>query len=1245
NQIAATGNLFTNNANLGVGYRSNNSEHLRGYFDEVRIWNVARTQAQIAANMYGPLPSPQAGLLAYYTFDGSNPLANSASTQFNGTLQNPAVVVNNTQCLSYTPFEAVASNNGPACLGGSVVLTADEVPGATYRWTGPGGFVSTDRVAVRNNLGPADFGTYRLVVSSACCTDTAFTSFGLTPAVSAAAYPSAIQIGDSAVLVGFGAQNYVWQPGNLSGESVVVRPTRTTTYTVTGALDSAGCVNTAQVTVLVNCPAITVLPADVVSLCQGQSVVLSVEEANGSEVYLAYEWSPATGLSSANQAAVIAAPQQTTAYTVTAYGIEGCVATTIVVVQIGDGSFALVPDQTTICVGNAVTLTGFGQNLQWFVNGNPIEAPPGNVLVDYPPVGTRFYTLRGSDASGCSGETTVQVAVDPYVEIDIEIAADDSILCFGESTTLTALGSAENYFWQPGNLVGPSISISPDQTTTHTLIAYNSSRCADTAQVTIFVGPLGSDLDDVTLCAGQSVRLAATELPGATYLWAPAEGLSATDRPVVWANPAVTTEYTVTGTTADGCVDRQTVVVTVVPSPSVSASSPSPTICPGNPALLVASNPGALPLKWLPGGQTTSEIIVYPTVTTTYSAVVYAQNGCTDTATVVVSVFEPPSISVEALPPSVCAGVSSSITATGALQYNVQPGNGFFLQGQSFSVSPTTTTTYTVIGANAPGCLDTAYVTVFIDSITYLTPQTQTVCRGDTAVLSLSGYENYEWRPGLLTGSTVRVSPPITTVYTVYASNPSGCADTVSFTVNVLPRPQPVVTPESDTVCFRYVTYLVASGGDAYVWFPGPYAGETLFVALDSTTTFTLVARNDNGCVAEAARRIEVVPLPVVEAVAEADSVCPGAPVRLFASGAQEYVWVNELTGEAYFGDAIEIFPDETTTLILTGTDRFGCQASDTVVVYTYDPPAFEVEILPGDTVCIGSEVRLTVPEGYTYFWFSSLAFSDSSDTSVAFTADEPGVVSVVVAALDSRGCVSADTAIVTVVNLPDLTAAGDTVCPGGTARLTASLVADGGSTVGEFAWFELDSLNRFTGEIYFGSPAEVVVARPTRFVVVATDVYGCESSDTVEVAVRTPPTAGVTQAGPYVCQGEAMALIVSGGVDYRILPEEFFIFADYEQGVAFVRPDVTTTFTVTAFDEFGCADSDTTTVVVRPNPVIGDFSYEPAICFGDSTVLFYSGSTDIIIWKLEFVDTSLELTGGAVVLAPRTTTTYTLRA
>ena len=77
--IPVTGNMMQNDIittiggfNGGIGnYGVNPGEYFDGDIDELRIWNVARSQAQISANMNDlPTYATEPGLLAYYKFDG-----------------------------------------------------------------------------------------------------------------------------------------------------------------------------------------------------------------------------------------------------------------------------------------------------------------------------------------------------------------------------------------------------------------------------------------------------------------------------------------------------------------------------------------------------------------------------------------------------------------------------------------------------------------------------------------------------------------------------------------------------------------------------------------------------------------------------------------------------------------------------------------------------------------------------------------------------------------------------------------------------------------------------------------------------------------------------------------------------------------------------------------------------------------------------------------------------------------------
>ncbi len=93
-QVAASGPLVQNNwqTQIGLYFNQQTVENFIGYINEVRIWNVARTQTEIQTFMNQSLPSPSTipGLLAYYTFD--NLLNKQGNATWNGTLSGNATI-------------------------------------------------------------------------------------------------------------------------------------------------------------------------------------------------------------------------------------------------------------------------------------------------------------------------------------------------------------------------------------------------------------------------------------------------------------------------------------------------------------------------------------------------------------------------------------------------------------------------------------------------------------------------------------------------------------------------------------------------------------------------------------------------------------------------------------------------------------------------------------------------------------------------------------------------------------------------------------------------------------------------------------------------------------------------------------------------------------------------------------------------------------------------------------------------
>ena len=140
-QIAASGNLVQNNLLTaiaqGAGASAGALSQYFGLVNEVRIWNVVRSQQQIQQFMNDTLPSPttQNGLVAYYIFNSlKNKQGNSA---YDGTLKGAATINETNPNCSF-----IADSCGiiPSCT-------------QTYNWTTWQNFYGDSAIGVINNSG------------------------------------------------------------------------------------------------------------------------------------------------------------------------------------------------------------------------------------------------------------------------------------------------------------------------------------------------------------------------------------------------------------------------------------------------------------------------------------------------------------------------------------------------------------------------------------------------------------------------------------------------------------------------------------------------------------------------------------------------------------------------------------------------------------------------------------------------------------------------------------------------------------------------------------------------------------------------------------------------------------------------------------------------------------------------------------------------------------------------------------
>lgn len=440
---------------------------------------------------------------------------------------------------------------------------------------------------------------------------------------------------------------------------------------------------------------------------------------------------------------------------------------------------------------------------------------------------------------------------------------------------------------------------------------------------------------------------------GSTWLLCPGStlGLSITGsfNQVAWSTGSVFLSTTVnspgtyTVSARSGCtVGTDTMVVTGLTAAVTAAAS---AICPGDSTLLVVAG-NAFNYSWNPGGSTNDSVMVQPSSTTTYTMTAGGSGGCTYTVNTTVTVHPQPVVTASASSSAVCYGDSAVLAASGAVSYTWQPLN---VSGAAVTVGPPSTTTYTVSGTDANGCVDTAAVTLTINPLPAVlaSADTNVICNRDTVMLMATGASTYVWTPSASLDNAntdmPNAFPSATTDYIVMGTDANGCvnSDTVTINVNALP----VIVPTAGSpICAGDTAYLSASGAVSYNWMPGNLSGSsvTAFPLPVGVSTYTVTGTDANGCSDTSSVSVTVNELPLITVTGN-NTVCAGTQVTLTASGAVSYVWMPANVTTNPYVDA----PLVTTTYTVSGTSADGCVGNTIVTVPVNPLPTATLNIVP----------------------------------------------------------------------------------------------------------------------------------------------------------------------------------------------------------------------------------------------------------------------------------------------------------
>ena len=691
-----------------------------------------------------------------------------------------------------------------------------------------------------------------------------------TPVVSISPVDPQICAGESQTLTASGSNNsgscdsYSWNTGETTA-SITVSPATQTTYTVTGYVGSCPS-NPVSVTVYVNPTPSPSISGDV-SVCENSTnVVYSTQNNSGNT----YSWSVSGG--------TIVSGQNTSSITVN-WGSAGsgsvsvtetnpntgCSGTDVLNVTINSLPTATASDNSPVCEGSTLTLTGGANGMTSYAwtgpNGFTSNEQSPTVSDSATAAMSGTYTLTVTDANGCTNTATTTVTVNALPAVS---ASSNSPTC--EGFPLTLIGGPNgmtSYAWSgpngfTSNEQSPTVSDSATtaMSGTYSITVTDANGCTNTASadVTIYPTPVASATSNSPVCEGTPLNLIGLPDGMASYSWSGTNGFSSSSQNPTVSNTASQSMagiYTLTVTDEHGCYNSDTVSVTVLPQPDIEFVSVHNVSCfGGNDGSAEVSASGASSpynYLWITGDTTT---VADNLASGWYRVSVTDANGCLSVDSV--QITEPDSLHIDFAVNNVsCYGAGDGeITANvtgGTTPYSYSWNTG----STSNTISGLQPGSYSVTVTDANGCVDERSANITQpEPIIVNETVSDPLCYGDTINVSLEttgGTEpySYSWSTGD-TGSVVGV---LAGDYVTTVTDANGCDTIIQVSVDYGDLTPVTVT---DSVYqpngYEFNIDITASGGNPpynYLWNSGHTTED---ITVSTAGNYIVTVTDINGC-------------------------------------------------------------------------------------------------------------------------------------------------------------------------------------------------------------------------------------------------------------------------------------------------------------------------------------------------------------------------------------------------------------
>lgn len=404
--------------------------------------------------------------------------------------------------------------------------------------------------------------------------------------------------------------------------------------------------------------------------------------------------------------------------------------------------------------------------------------------------------------------------------------------------------------------------------------------------------------------------------------------------------------------------------------------------------------------------------------------------------------------------------------------------------GLTISVNPSVTTTYIVriVGNACGGLSDEDTVTVFIGAPDPAIVGVDSICPGDSVLLSTSHpFTNYLWS----TGDTTATIYATAGSYTVYVIGTLGCDSTsVPFVVTQVPAPNPTITGNLQFCTGGSTTLDAGAGYTTYQWNNGGGSNQTANVLIPGTWS---VQVSFGGCLGYDTVTVVENPNPSPQVIGYS-LVCQGDSVPLSLSGTYtNYSWsTTETTPVIWVGAG---------SYTVAVTDTNGCSGTSLPFVVGVSNPAVTISGVP--EFCQGDSTQLSANPVANFIAFN---WSTGATASSAYVGASGWVT---LSAIDTAGCLAVDSIQITANPLPEPNFQTGPVCDGDMVNFAdASVISQGG--INSYDW------NLGDGNTASGQNINHTYAGPGNYTVslLLTSDKGCVDSITGNVTVYANPTA-----------------------------------------------------------------------------------------------------------------------------------------